>query len=227
MKKYKALLFDFDDTLFDFKKSEHIALKATFEKYQIAFNEQNIALYIAENLAFWRGFEKGLYKGEGDSAIRFHNFCRKLGRAEIDYREMCEYYIDRLSETAFPIENSVELLKKLSATYDIYIVTNALQRVNRARSRVAGITPFIKGTFISEAIGFSKPNKGYFDYCFSHMEATKEEALLIGDSLRSDIKGALDYGIDCCWFNPKGLENSENCPPTYEIRSLHELEELL
>ena len=114
MKEYKALFFDFDDTLFDFKKSEKIALDAAFERYAIPVNEAMYRTYDACNQAYWRGFEKGIYKSEKDSAIRFVHFCKAIGRNDIDGIEMCEYYIDVLSTTAFEIENSVALLEKLS-----------------------------------------------------------------------------------------------------------------
>lgn len=227
MKKYKVLLFDFDDTLFDFSASEKIALSRTFEHYGIPDTDELHQMYIEENLAYWRGFEKGIYKNESDSVVRFKNLTERIGRTDIDYTEMCTYYIDELSTTAFPIENSPELLKSLSEKYDIYIVTNALKRVNDKRSAIGGILPYIKGRFISEQIGISKPNKGFFDYCFDKIGLPPSQALLIGDSLVSDISGGSEYGIDTCWFNQKEKPNTLSVPVTYEIHSLWELEDFL
>lgn len=227
MKKYKALFFDFDDTLFDFKKSEAFALNKTFEHFQISRTKKVFEIYEAANQAFWRAFEKGIYKNESDSVVRFVNLCAAIGRKDINPQQICDYFVDSLSETAFPIENSVALLQKLSKEYDIYIVTNALKRVNDKRSEVGGILPFIKDRFISETIGVSKPQKGFFDYCFAHITATPEQVLLIGDSLISDMRGGIDYGIDTCWFNRSGKENSEKLPLTFEISSLHQLEDIL
>ena len=227
MKSYKALFFDFDDTLFDFKKSEKIALDAAFSRYRIPLEEAMYRTYDAQNQAYWRGFEKGIYKNESDSAIRFVNFCKAIGRHDIDGVEMCEHYIDVLSTTAFEIDNSVALLKKLSKHYDIYIITNALARVNDSRSKIGGILPFVKDRFISERIGISKPQKGFFDYCFAHIPHTKEETLLIGDSLISDMRGGIDYGMDTCWFNRFQKENTEHLPISYEITALSQLEEIL
>ncbi|MBR0413575.1 MAG: YjjG family noncanonical pyrimidine nucleotidase [Clostridia bacterium] len=227
MKQYKALFFDFDDTLFDFKPTERLALETTFRHYDIELSQFNYALYEAQNQAYWRGFEKGVYKNQSDSVVRFVNFTRQIGREDIDAQEMCAYFIDALSTSAFEIDNSVELLKKLSENYDIYLVTNALKRVNDRRCEVAGILPYIKGRFVSEAIGVSKPQKGFFDYCFEHIPYQKEEVLLIGDSLVSDIKGGVNYGLDTCWFNRFHKPNKEHLPITYEIYSLGQLERLL
>ena len=227
MKKYKALFFDFDDTLFDFKKSEKIALESVFAKYHIPLSKSNYALYDAENQAYWRSFEKGLYKSESDSAIRFTRFCEKIGRADIDGGEMCEAYLQVLGTTAFPIDDSPALLARLSRNYAIYIVTNSLKLVNDARSAVGGILPFVQERFISESIGVSKPQKPFFDYCFSRISYTKEQTLLIGDSLISDISGGIAYGLDTCWFNRHEKPNPEQLPVTYEITSLAQLETFL
>ena len=227
MKEYKALFFDFDDTLFDFKKSERIAVKAAFERFGFVFNEDTYALYVSANQAFWRAFEKGIYKNESDSAIRFRHFADALGRPDVDEKAMCDYYLDVLSSTAFEIDNSVELLRHLSEKYAIYIVTNALKRVNDKRSAISGILPFVTDRFISEQIGISKPQKGFFDYCFAHIPYTKEQVLLIGDSLISDIGGAAAYGLDTCWFNRYHKDNTEHVPFNYEIHSLTQLREIL
>ena len=227
MKKYKILFIDFDDTLFDFKKSEVPALAEAFRAFGIENSADMYSLYNEENQAYWRAFEKGIYKGEADSAVRFKNFTQRIGRSDIDYKQMCRLYIERLSSTAFPIENSVNLLEKLSAHYAIYIVTNSLKTVNDRRSEIGGILPFIKGRFISEEIGASKPNKAFFDYCFSKVSAAPAQVLLIGDSLISDIKGGMEYGMDTCWFNRKHAQKPPEITSNYEIHHLNELEEIL
>lgn len=227
MKKYKTLLFDFDDTLFDFPKSEEIALINTFEKYNIEKTEANFELYRKENRNFWIGFENGKYKDSSAAPIRFKNLLEILEICGIDYFEMNETYLTELSKTAFPIEDSVGMIKRLSEHYDIFIITNALARVNKARTQISGIKPYIKGTFISEEIGVSKPSKEYFDYCLKHTGGNKNSCLVIGDSLSSDIKGGINSGIDTCWFNRKNLENKENLKINYEVKSIKELETLL
>lgn len=227
MKKYKALFFDFDDTLFDFKQSEAVALDACFAHYGIPATAQMYALYDKENQAYWRAFEKGIYKNAADSAVRFEHFCACIGRTDIDAGEMCETYLTALSTTAFEIENSVAVLASLSRRYAVYIVTNSLKRVNDARSKIGGILPYVQDRFISESIGVSKPQKGFFDYCFAHIPYTKEQTLLIGDSLKSDMEGGVRYGMDTCWFNRYRQPNVDCLPVTYEIHSLHELENLL
>lgn len=98
------------------------------------------------------------------------------------------------------------------------------------RSRLAGsaIAPYITGAFISEEAGASKPSAAYFDYVFSRIDGiTRENCLLVGDSLSSDIRGANNYGLPCCWYNPKEAARPEDLRIDYEIRDLRQLYDLV
>ena len=89
---------------------------------------------------------------------------------------------------------------------------------------IEGIFGFLEEAFISEAAGAAKPSVEYFDYVFAHIDGiTKENCLVIGDSLTSDIRGANNYGLACCWFNPKKAPKPESLRVDYEIRDLREL----
>ena len=46
---------------------------------------------------------------------------------------------------------------------------------------------------------------------------------MIGDSLSSDIRGANNYGLPCCWYNPKGQPRPDDLRIDYEITDLREL----
>jgi len=77
---------------------------------------------------------------------------------------------------------------------------------------------------ISEEVGHSKPHPGIFDVAFARMgHPRKDQVLMIGDSLTSDIKGGCDYGIDTCWFNPAGAPRPTDMTITHEIRTLEAL----
>jgi 2-haloacid dehalogenase len=70
--------------------------------------------------------------------------------------------------------------------------------------------------------------KEFFDYVFARISNfDPQQALIIGDSLSSDIKGGQLAGMDTCWFNPMGQENDTDIIPTYEIRKLQELYQIL
>ena len=63
--------------------------------------------------------------------------------------------------------------------------------------------------------------------CPLHIYHDKKKVLMVGDSLTSDIQGGINAGIDTCWYNPNEYINNTNIKPTYEIKSLFQLRELL
>lgn len=120
------------------------------------------------------------------------------------------------------------MITNLKDDYELYIVTNGVSTTQDKRLKDAGLHPFFKDIFVSEATGFQKPMPEYFDYVFKRIpDLSVERSIIIGDSLSSDIKGGELAGLDTCWFNPYSLPNTTGCNPTYEIKKLEELYEIL
>ena len=118
----------------------------------------------------------------------------------------------------------MELCRQLAVNHKLYILTNAVASVQRQRFERSPIASFFQGVFISEDIGCGKPSREYFDYVFRVVpELNPDNALVIGDSLSSDIQGANNAGLPCCWFNPKALPRPDHLRIDYEIRTLEEL----
>lgn len=92
----------------------------------------------------------------------------------------------------------------------------------------ANINQYFKGIFISETIGCEKPAKEFFDYCFEGIDGfSKENAIIIGDSLTSDIRGGINSGIKTMWYNPHRLDNSTDIKPDFEVHSFEEVIETI
>ncbi len=226
--KKKFLLFDVDRTLLDFQKSEQIAIKETLLRYSFAYSEEIRARYEAINEYYWGEFEKGSIQKSEILYRRFEDLFSEYGFSgdpvafDIDYRT-------ELSRHAPLMEGAMELLENLKQKgYQIYYITNGTREVQWPRLKQSGLDKIADGIFISEEIGFQKPDKAYFEIVFSKIpDFTKEEAIIIGDSLTSDIQGGVNMGIDTCWFRPEGTKNQLNLPVTYEISHLQELETIL
>lgn len=127
------------------------------------------------------------------------------------------------------LPDAVEILEYLKARgYRLYIASNGVIDTQYSRLESAGIGPFFDGIFISEEIGFHKPQKAYFDACFARIpDFAREEAVLIGDSLSSDVRGAKNAGIASIWLNRNGRTAPPEHRPDYEIHSLRELRGIL
>jgi putative hydrolase of the HAD superfamily len=221
--KYKYLLFDLDNTLFDFEKAEEVSLRRTFEKFGIPHTRENIQAYFEVNRGIWQEFEEGKISQDRLRWERFRRFSLKTG-VSFDPVEAGDFYLEDLSHCAELIEGAEELIKSLSGRFELIMITNGLTVVQRPKIKRSSIGKYFSHLYISQEVGTAKPNPEFFDAVFSGVKIeNKEEALIIGDSLSSDIAGGCNYGIDTCWFNPGRKKPEGGCFPTYEIHRLKEL----
>ncbi|WP_138493790.1 YjjG family noncanonical pyrimidine nucleotidase [Paenibacillus pinistramenti] len=228
MGKYTTILFDADDTLFDYVQSETYALAKTFEEAGIEGSEQLTASYKMINSQLWRDLEQGLIKiGE----LRTERFRRLMEHEQLVIQmnadELSGAYVRYLGEGFFLIPGAVELCRYLGENgYRMAIVTNGIREVQLSRIAGSDLRETFEEIIVSEETGYQKPQTGFFDYAFKKLgltEADKESVLVVGDSLTSDIQGGINYGIDTCWYNPKGKPNTLAVSPKYEIKELSEL----
>lgn len=219
--KYKILLFDVDDTLLDFKLTEAKAFMQLLEFYDVSFKEEYYKLYKEENSRLWKEYELELISRNEIWNNRFIKLLNILN-LELDPKEVSDKMLEFLSKNADILNNSDKDLERLSKKYDLYVISNGEPFVQYRRLKLSGIDKYFKGFFISSEIGHQKPKKEFFDYVKNNIDDFEiKQALVIGDSLTSDIKGAINYGIDACYFNPN--KNTTDLEIKYDIESLKEL----
>ena len=223
--KYTTLLLDLDETLFDFSKSEKFAIDKLMEKYNIPVTEENRRLYSKINDEKWKKLERGELTRPQIFRERFDDFLKKTG-VTADTDEANLSYMQFLSQASFILDGALETCKKLSGNYLLYLVTNGTKIVQKGRLSGSPIMKYIKDVFISEEIGFNKPQKEYFDYVLEHIEEKdKTKILVVGDSLSSDIAGAENSGLDSCWVNRKNQKTVSDA--TYTISCITEIFDIL
>lgn len=224
--KYNTLLFDADDTLFDFRKSEAAALRQTLAALKIPFQPEYDPLYAACNQQVWQEFERGEVTSAELRVKRFRLFFEKIGQKH-DPQAASPVYLQNLALGAYLLPGAETLISMLKPLCRLALVTNGIAQVQRSRLARSPLADcFTGGVYISEEIGAAKPAPAYFDAVFSAIgNPPRAGVLLIGDSLSSDMRGGLDYGIDTCWYNPRGAPAS--LPVTHQIRRLEELPALL
>lgn len=223
----KFVFLDVDDTLLDFGKAEAAAIKKTFEHIGITASDELIVRYSEINAAQWRRLEKGEISREQVLVERFNILFDELGM-RIPGEMVQKTYEYLLGIGHWFVDGAPELLEALYGKYKLYIVSNGTANVQDRRLRSAGIGKYFDGIFISECIGFNKPSREFFDTCFAAIKGFEpDKAIIVGDTLSSDILGGINAGIKTCWFNPGGLPRDPHIPADYEIRSLAELPKLL
>jgi 2-haloacid dehalogenase len=223
MCRYRTILLDADNTLFDFTRAEHDALMDTLRFAGITPSEDLVPVYSAINEEMWKRLERGEMDKETLREARFAAFAAHCG-FQVDVPAMAAAYTDYLSQKTFLIDGALEVCQRLAEDCRLYIVTNGLKFVQDRRFAASPLQPLFKNVFISEEIGFEKPAVQFFDAVRSRIEDfSAVDTLVVGDSLTSDIKGGINAGLDTCWFNPKGKPAPAELQITHVISRLEAL----
>lgn len=222
--KYPYLLFDADDTLFDFSKASSRAFSIMCRNNRIPEDPETYQLYHEINLVLWESFDRGEVTKEFVTLERYVRFLKALG-LDRDPARCNRDYLDALGQTVFSLPHAEEVCRELVRRgHKLYIVTNAVASVQRSRLSACSFGDIFTDAFISEEAGAAKPQKAYYDYVRRQVpEITSENALVIGDSLSTDIQGANNAGLPCCWFNPSGKAAPEELRIDYTIPDLRQL----
>lgn len=219
---YKTILIDLDNTLLDFKKSQEQALKASLDHFNLPAKDDFLNLFVNINRVLWGQLEEGKISQEDLRLARFKDFFDVIGMG-YDPEEAKEFYEGQLAKQVVFVPGAEDLLKALKDKYRVYIASNGISHIQRSRLSLSGLDQYFDGYFISEEMGYSKPNPAYFDYIFSHLQAADlESSIMLGDSLTSDIRGSQAVGLDCVWFNPDHKEKPEEIEIKGEISQLEE-----
>ena len=223
MVRYPYLLFDADDTLLDFSRNGDKSFSLLCAKYSFPCNEESRALFEAFNQPLWRDLERGTITKEFLKTERFRRFLDALHRSE-DPEEVNRDFMEFLGRGSFLMPYAEEVCRELAQEHQIYILTNSVESVHTDRMQRSLIAPYVKESFVSECVGYEKPNKFYFDYVLEHIpDITRDNCLLIGDSLTSDMQGGINAGLHVCWYNPTCQDVIGTLPVDYIIHDLREL----
>lgn len=224
----KIVFLDLDDTILDFQKGERIAIYKAFTKMGLPNDDETIKRYIEINLDCWRALERGEMTKDQVLVGRFELLFRELG-IDASATLAQDIYEDLLSKEHDFLPGGKELLQEFKACgkYRLFMATNGIPQVQWPRIKDSGVGEYFEKIFISQDIGFAKPDRRFFEKCFEQIEDFKlDEAIIVGDSLSSDIRGGINSGILTCHYNPKDKPYNQ-ITPDYKITELSQLIPLL
>lgn len=229
-KEKKLILLDLDDTLWDTWSNNKESLEelytalawgqyfssfeSFFETYYFPINHQLWSLYNKEEISkeelCTRRLSEPLYKRLAE-----------LDLAELDqpWSQDADYwtkanadFMQRIVQKTKLVTGARRLLEYLSCKYRLAILSNGFPEVQYAKLENSHLAPFVEQVFLSDEIGYNKPNPKIFEYALEKMQVQKEDTLMIGDSWASDVSGALASGLEVIWYNP--YEQEVPCKPT-------------
>ncbi len=227
MNMIKAVFIDVDDTLLDFNACAKESMEAAFAKRSIVPPENAFAVFLKNNRVLWKRIEDKTLDIPGLMKIRWNIILTELG-FDLDGYEFELDFRAHLAESCIKIAGADEILKYLSEKYPVYVTSNAPEHQQQNRMSKAGLSKYITDYFPSGRIGFSKPDKQFFEGCIALLDGIKpEEIIMIGDSLNADIKGGSLCGLKTVWFNPQNKPKDPDIVPDHTISSLLELEKII
>ena len=221
------LFLDLDDTILDFHKAERIALGKTLRQMGVEPTEAVLTRYHEINKWHWEQLEAGNLTRDEVLTGRFDVLFRELGTAA-DGAQCARSYERNLAIGHWFLPGAEDAVARLSQKCRLFLASNGTASVQKGRLTSANLYRFFEKVFVSQEIGHNKPSREYFDACFSRIPGFHpEKAMMVGDSLTSDILGGIQAGIKTCWVNPNHLAPRADISADYEIESLSQLEALL
>lgn len=228
----KVILWDVDGTLLDFKASERHSLTKAFEHFSLGeCTDDIINTYSSINQSCWEMLERGELTKEQTLIVRFDKFFDAVGINGIDSTRFSKLYESGLCDKIVFIDNSYELLLSLKEKYKQYAVTNGAYSVQKKKLNKSGFDKIFDGVFISDLVGYEKPNVNFFNFVRENIiDVSNDEILIVGDSLTSDIKGGNNMGIKTCLYDPKNLYtcyDKDKYSIDYRISHLNDIRSIL
>ena len=220
------IFLDLDDTILDFHRAEAVAIRKTLHALNVEPTDEVVARYSEINDRHWKALERGELTREQVKLGRFHVLFEELG-VGISASVAKSLYEKNLSMGHFFVDGAPKLLMTLAARYPLYLASNGTLSVQQKRIESAGIARYFKGIFISEELGVNKPDKAFFDLCAAQIPGfDPASAVILGDSLSSDVQGGINACIHTCWFNPNG-KTCGDIQPEFEISALSQFASVL
>ena len=201
--RFRAVLIDIDNTLFDFRESSYAALVEVFQPYGIDFTRENFKRYEVYNDRLWQQFERGEIQQSEIYHERFRLYLNEIG-LQADPTEINKAYVQGLAKGYHFMPHCRELLETLHGKYKVFAVTNGDAFAQESRIARSGMAHLFDGIFISEHIGAQKPECAFFDKVFAAIgEEYRNCSIIVGDSLSSDMQGGRNAGIPTCFYGKK------------------------
>lgn len=230
MMKAKIILWDIDGTLLNFEEAEKYAIRRCFSLFELGTcSDEMLAEYSVINRSYWERLERGELSKPEVLVGRFREFFKKQGLPVEKAEAFNSEYQIRLGDKAFYHDEGEDVVRYFKEKgIRQYAVTNGTLTAQERKLAVSGLDKLLDGVFISDVIGVEKPNIGFFEAVWKEIGSfAGEDVVIVGDSLTSDMQGGNNAGILCCWYNPKGQENTKGLRIDYEISSLQELLQIL
>jgi putative hydrolase of the HAD superfamily len=230
---YNHILIDLVDTLWDFRRNSKIAMQEIYNDYELikyydSF-ESFYDVYMTKNHQLWEQYAKGEITKNYLSLERFLYPLRIVGCENVELaQKLGTDFLYRTTMQTNLVEGAIETLDYLkSKNYTLSIISNGFIEVQYTKLRRSGLLPYFTNIFLSEEIGYQKPDIRFFQAVLEKLEAKPSDCLVVGDNLQTDIQGAQNANINSVYFTNHSEISEKDHPITPIIQNLIQLKNLL
>lgn len=219
---YKFILLDLDNTILDFDTTERNSFKKIIESFSMRYDFEILNQYKKINTSLWKLLEQGKVTRDIVLNTRFSEFF-KLYNIAVDGEKVEKQFRQYLNESSDFVPNAESTLIELKRMgKKLYAASNGVYSTQVQRLTNAGILHLFDDMFISEKVGFEKPSIHFFNYCFDNIKNfERDKTIMVGDSISSDIQGAINASIDSCYY--KHNKDLDCLNASYTINDISEL----
>ena len=221
----KAIFFDVDDTLLNFGLSSKGALADVFDRFGLNLDDAVQNRYDDINNGLWAEQKRGLRSVQNVIDSRFRMLFDAM-EWQVDVEAFRDAYQHNLAQSHVMEQGALETVQQLSEKYQLYVASNSILAMQTSRLRLAKLLPYFQDLFVSNDIGYEKPDLRFFETCLQRSQLQPEDIVFVGDSLEADMAGASGSGMTACWYNPQQKDAPQNIAIQYTITHLSQLTEL-
>lgn len=229
-KNKKHIIFDLDDTLWDYQQNSEDTLLQLCGDYQLIENgveaKRFIEVFRIVNNGLWDQFDRGEITRDVIRKERFPSIFNKLNlNLNGIAMQMQDSFMEICAAKPKLVHGVKEVLEEFNSKYTYHILSNGFDEIQFTKIESAGIGHYFDQVITSGSAGYRKPEPEIFDYILDKIGTTKTQCVMIGDNPLSDIEGAHRYGMDQVYYNV----HKKACAvkPTHTINNFDELLSIL
>lgn len=230
MKDVKHIFFDLDHTLWDFERNSKETLSELYDEFNlepiIQNKERFLATYQTVNAIYWKKYRDGQIDKQ---TVRFGRFSDTLKRLKVERADeigqmIGDEYVLRGPHKKYLFPNTHETLQNLQNKFPLHIITNGFKEVQSVKMGGTDLNRYFQLILCSEDVGVNKPNKRVFQRALELTNCDPANAVMIGDNIEADIRGAQKVGMSTILFDPKKEHTAYSPQDNHLI--IHDLKDL-
>lgn len=215
-----AVFFDIDDTLLDYVPCCRQAFAYAMAQVDEQATDDRFRLFMDVSGRLFEEQKQGRYTVAQVMDLYPREFIARAGLG-CDVWAFTMAFRQGYSLSHVLTPGAYDTLQALHTRYRLFTASNSHLHIQRRRLELAGVLHFFRDTYVSDDIGYDKPDRRFYAEALRRAGLPASEVLMVGDSVTTDVTAARAAGLHTCWYNPRGIVRPD--VPTPHITDLRQL----